>query len=419
MKFDFLPEYKGGKASGFFPDGCGLSDDIKCADNPDNCYINIIKHTKKDEFLSYLKALADAGFAAGFSRDEKNGIYREMRRGRELIYLYYIPSEKTVRIIIDNASVSLADFSSDNAPSGEKESLMQFGLYYSEMIKGTTCDCGMLYAVKLSNGEFIIVDGGEREQATEEACAEFIKRIRAQTGKEEISVALWFCTHPHDDHMDFFSKLLRAYGDKITLKRVAFNFPAHSVNKMESCVSLMKERIKTHAPDVKFLKLHAGQKFTLSGTDIEVLITHEDILNPKKAEKYPGTNGTCAVIKISAPEFSFVLLADIPEENGNILIKRFTPGQLSCTFLQAAHHCINRIKSVYKTVPAEYVLIPEKTEMIFTHNMLKNYKTIKKYHPENTIFCAGDNTMLFSMKNGKLSAESYPVVGGPYDGSMI
>lgn len=418
MKFDNLPKYKGGKASGFIPDGCGLSDDIKSAENPDNCYINIIRKTKKDEFLNYLKALTDAGFTATFSRDENAGMYREMTRENELIYLYYIPSEKTTRIIIDNASVTLGDFASDSAPASEKENLMQFGLYYSEMIKGTTCDCGMNYAVKLSNGEFIIVDGGESEQATEEACAEFIKRLQSQTGKKEITVAMWFCTHPHDDHMDFFSKLLRAYGDIITLKRVAFNFPAHSVNKMEACVSLMKERIKAHTPDVKFLKLHAGQRFTLSGTEIEVLITHEDILNPRKAEKYPGTNGTCTVLKITAAEFSFVLLADIPEENGDILIKRFSAEELSCTFLQAAHHCINRIKAVYKTVPAEYVLIPEKTEIILSR-MLKNYKTIKKYHPEKNIFCAGDKTMLFERKNGKLGTESYPIVGGPYDGSMI
>ena len=419
MHYNALPAYPGATPVAWFPDGAGLEDDIKAAETADMSYIGIADDTDETGFLSYVSVLEADGFVCSWQRDAAAGLYREMTKDGTVVYLYYVPSERRTRIVVDNASLPLADFAADcpPAPPGG-ETLMQYGLYYDEMIPGYTCDCGMLYTVKLANGEFIVIDGGEKEQATDAACRDVMARLREQAGSEDVTVALWFCTHPHNDHMDLFLKLMRVYGSALRVKRIAFNFPANACLPLAPYISLMKARLKQCAPEAKYLKLHTGQRFSLSGTVLDVLLTQEDVLHAAGEKRYSGTNETSAVVKITAPGFSLTLLADIPEENGDLLVARYREKELDCTFLQAAHHCINRIEKVYRHVNARYVLIPEKTEMLKKH-MAENYAVICSYHPENAVLPAGDATCLFRCENGGLQTRRFAAPAGPYDGSEI
>ena len=413
-----LPAYPGGKAYPVMSDGCGLADDILTPGPADDCRILVVEDTTVEAFLGYCGTLLSNGFSLTFQREESSGLYREMTRENELVYLYYIPAEHCARIIIDRAGLPLRDFAAqvNKAPPGG-ETLMQFGLYYDEMVPGVTCDCGMLYAMRLSNGEFIIIDGGEYEQATDAACAEFMRRLKAQSNTDKITVALWLCTHAHNDHMDFFVKFLRVYKNGVVLKRVMFNFPSHAELPMAPYVSRLKERLADFE-GVRYLKPHTGQKCSLSGTEIEIMLTQEDVIHPDAAKKYAGMNQTSTVVRLACPDFSFTVLGDIPEENGEKLIRRYTHKELNCTFLQAAHHCINRIEAVYDFVRAKYVLIPERTGII-KKNMRENYEVILQFHPEEAVLCAGDATRVFSFRDGVLQTESYPATSGPYDGSEI
>lgn len=415
-----IPPYTHGHAHGWLPDGCGLSDDLTDPAPADECYIQVIERTTAEAFLAYCGTLAAAGWQTTYGRETPAGVYREMALENERVYLYYVAPEHTARLIVNNEGVSLAAFAPPGpAPAPGSERLMQFGLFYGDMVPGVTCDCGMLYALLLSNGEYIIIDGGEKEQATDEACAEVMARLRAGTGREDVTVALWLCTHPHNDHMDLFLKLLRVYNGTLHVKRTAFNFPSHSMLPLAPYISFMRSRLAEYAPAAAHLKLHTGQVFSLCGVTVEVLLTQEDVLHPAAERPYNGTNETSVVVKFTAPAFSFTVLADIPEENGDRLLLRCRHGEADCTFLQAAHHCINRIENVYRNVQASYVLIPEKTEVILRHDMRDNYALLAEIFGPERIFCAGDGTRVFWTENGSLQTRVYPVRGGAFDGSEL
>ena len=416
MKYP-LPGYPGGKQF-TYTDGSGLCDDALTEHPADESYITVIEGTDEAAFFGYIGTLCAQGWRVTWERDADAGTYRELTKDDALLYLYYVPAEHTVRIVEDNASVPLGAFGDASPAPGGGERLMQFGLYYNEMVPGVTCDCGMNYTLMLSDGSFLIIDGGEFEQSTDAAVAEYMARLRALCGDERIRVALWFCTHPHNDHMDFFLKFLRVYGDFVTLERVAFNFPSSKSGVVPPYITGMRARITAFAPDVTFLKLHTGQRFWLRGTAFDVLLTQEDVLHPEGERRYSGTNQTSAVVKITTQGFSFTVLGDIPEENGDILVRRYAAGEADCTFLQAAHHCINRIENVYAHVKADFVLIPEETAMLHRH-MEENLQVIRKYHAPDTILPAGDKTRVFWTQDGRLCTESFPVVGGAYDGSGI
>ena len=66
-------------------------------------------------------------------------------------------------------------------------------------------DCGMSYVIRTSDGKFIIIDAsfGEYDEPQK-----LIELLRAQSPEGETpTVAAWFFTHPHNDHIGTFTKL--------------------------------------------------------------------------------------------------------------------------------------------------------------------------------------------------------------------
>lgn len=420
--FEGLPVYQGGKAiEEIFNCGSGLENDIEAA-TPEDAYMQIIESTSESEFLAYCCALENSGYTREFARGNLTGIYHRYLCGEKAVYTYYIYAENTVRIIVEPKTVTLASLD-DDAPFPLKDTaLMQFGLHYSDMISGTTSDCGMMYVLRLRNNELFIVDGGEFEQSTDAAVEEFMNRIRALTGKskgEKIAIAAWYCTHNHNDHMDFFAKLIAFHSHELELRSVMFNFPSERLIKAGNpCTARMKQRIKEAYPDVKFLKLHSGMRFWVSNAMVDVLLTHEDVMPSQITENqyYGGINETSTILKIEFMGQSIVFLGDTVDEVGDIFLRRFHSSGLSCTYLQAAHHCINYVENLYTFIKAEKVLIPQCRYIAEKFHTAK-YKIIcDNYGAENVLF-AGDCTRIFFTDSVNSHVEYYPVVGGSYDGS--
>lgn len=415
-----IPEYDGGRAlQTLYNCGGGLTPDDR-GETPEDTKMRIVRETDDAAFLAYCGKLEDAGFACLFRRDEPHGLYRQYQKDALLLYAYYTPAERTTRILADRCCCALPTFS--DPPQDERHmdtQLMQFGLVYDDMIRFTSCDCGMNYVLRLRDGRLIVIDGGECEQATEAAVGEFMRRIRAMTGTNEgdpVRIALWYCTHPHNDHMDFFVKLLRKFGEMIRLERVLFNFASNSVLGLSDYVQDMRRAVLRHSPDVLFLKPHTGQRFSVGNAQFDVLCTHEDLLARKdETPGYGGINTTSAILKISFEDVSLLLLADADDDVGDVLCARYPQG-LDCTFVQAAHHCINRVEHIYASVRASYVLIPEGLYLIHK-NLRGNYAVLCRYYDRDRFFFAGDYTSVFRICGGEIRIDYYPVRGGLYDGT--
>ena len=419
-QLDAIPVYTGGTLlQTLYTCGSGLTPDENGMTGTDT-QMHIIQGTDETAFRAYCGKLESDGFSRTFTRDEPHGLYRQYRKSGLLVYAYYIPGTRTARVLLDRDSCALPDFACGTEKEKHMDTqLMQFGLLYDDMIRWTSCDCGMNYVLRLRDGRLIVIDGGEREQATQTAIGEFMKRIRAMTGTNEgdpVRVALWYCSHPHDDHMDFFVKLLQKFGDTIRLERVMFNFASDSVLGLESYVQDMRRTVLRHNPDVLFLKPHTGQRFSIGNARFDVLFTHEDLLAlESETPEYDGTNTTSTILKISFEDVSFLLLADADDTVGNVLCARY-PNGLDCTFLQTAHHLINRVERTYQHVRAEYILIPEGRYLIHK-NMRRNYKMLCRYYDRDNFFLAGDYSCVFHICGKETEEKYYPVRGCLYDGT--
>ena len=415
-----VPAYDGGDLlKTLYNCGSGLAPD-DAGETPEDTKMQVVRDTDEAAFCAYCRKLGDAGFACLFTRDEPNGLYRQYGKDALLVYVYYIYAERTARILLDRCCLPLPAFA--DALLAEKHAdtqLMQFGLVYDDMIHGIGCDCGMNYVLRLRDGRLIVIDGGEFEQATEASVGEFMRRIRDMTGTNEgdpVRIALWYCTHPHNDHMDFFTKLLRKFGEMIRLERVLFNFASHTVLGLNDYVQDMRRAVLRHSPDVLFLKAHTGQRFFVGNAQIDVLFTHEDLLARKTGTRdYDSANTTSTIMKISFEDVSLLLLADADDDMGDELCARF-PGGVDCTFIQAAHHLINRVECIYANVRAKYVLIPEGLYLI-QKNLRGNYGVLCKYYDRDNFYFAGNCTCVFRVCGDRIETAYYPVRGGLYDGT--
>ena len=84
----------------------------------------------------------------------------------------------------------------------------------------------MNYVFRLRDNSLIIIDGGEFEQATDVAVKDYMSFLHSLTStneNEKMTVSLYICTHAHNDHCDFMSKIVRFYSDEIEIERIAFN----------------------------------------------------------------------------------------------------------------------------------------------------------------------------------------------------
>lgn len=402
------------------PLNCGSGLEIETLDgSSEDSFILISRCNSAFEFNEFLKTLKSTGRTESFHRETNGNIFSEFSgEGRKLVYTYYTAEKHEARVILDSVSLPVASYDDTEKDVRGDTALMQFSLRYGRMIRGYSCDCGMLYVLRLRDNSVIIVDGGEREQATDDACDEFMCRLEELTGAEKggkIRVAAWFCTHNHDDHMDVFVKLLRRECNRISLERVIFNFPSKTLYEYENpCTDRLRRALKKYAPDAKYLKLHTGQTIRFPDAIFEVLTTHEDILPLSKRVRddgpYRSLNETSSIVKITFDDCSVLFLGDAEETNGEELLLLYGKNHLSCTFLQCAHHLINDVRNIYANIKAKYLLIPQGRFTAITREC-ENLHHVKSIFGEENIYFAGDCTSVFTVKDGAISVDYFEQKG--------
>ncbi len=419
-QFKNIPEFKCGKLNTLFADcGTGLNN-LPDDETADNSFMHIVNDVSAAQTAEYAEKLAEKGLKKVFENKLNGNLFYQFVCSEGLLYIYHSKPYKEARIILDRCrQSSVCDFGTKTFEAKHGDTLFaQYSLHYDSMIKGTTCDCGMNYVYRLSDNSLIIIDGGEMEQATDIAVKDymdFLHEITNTTNGKKITISLWICTHAHNDHCDFFSKMLRFYSEELNVKRAAFNFPADSNTSHSKSVILLKQRLLEKFPDIKYIKFHTGTKFSIAEAEITVLSVNEDTIARNPERIFPGMNDTSSIFTVEANGIKTLFLADCGDGNGRTLVDNCS-GLLNCNFVQAAHHGINEIFEVYDNIKAEKVLLPQCRMNMETRfdGIFANYAS--KYGEEN-ILLANDKTYIFTFSNGEITESSRPHCVVAYDGS--
>lgn len=288
---------------------------------------NMIYATKTNwkTVKNYGKTLLSKGFE----------LYTENNIGRNAFVTYssknltvnigFDASTSTARIVVENAS-TLPPRAEDNVYTASTQTqLTQVGLSH---IKD---DTGMSYFIRLSDGRFIVFDGGSNDVEEHHKLYNLMKE-QCENGQNPV-VAAWFLTHAHTDHYQAFLTMTSAYAKSLTIENVIYNLPTEELGTVEkNHTTAVHNGIKSIA-GANIIRARTGQKYYIGNAVIDVLYTPEDA--------YPtfikSINDSSVVYRVICENQTIMILGDIEQFGADVLCKRYGE-YLKSDIMQMAHH---------------------------------------------------------------------------------
>ena len=317
-------------------------------DTYNDCILMTVTNTTKAEYTAYLNLLESEGFTSvlrghkilGMSENANTANESRMAnissiytKGNDyLVNTLWVPSTKEVKVTIEplnGLDLSVFDSTNANTSGTVKPLLIQVGLdgystvtseqYVAGETDTRTYTSGMCYIYRLSDGSFVVFDGGggtstgtDKDSINHaariyETMKKYNQTANGGKGSETLVIAAWYITHPHTDHMGAFMAFTAKYFDnsayKVALQRVICYLPnvetqtqvfANVTQSLSADkVSDYNDRLQTlDARGVHIYKAHVGQKYYFANMTIEILYTY-DLLSPKLPDYlFVTDNGT-------------------------------------------------------------------------------------------------------------------------------
>ena len=326
----------------------------ECYDAGESAYLMYRNGSNRAEYDAYCATLEVAGLEKYLDDAEGTGVYSFYYNKDAVVSVYYSTHDNVLRAVVEPAAetalVPKGIIKEGNKPSAP--CLVQLNDHLNDVV-----DCGMCYIFRLADGSFIIFDGGWVTDPIADAIYDKLNTL-AEGG--DIIISGWFFTHAHIDHIGAIYNFAKKYADKVTLKRVIFNYPGECrmtemgdtfvqgyVHKWRETVSLFK--------GVEFIKARTGQRFHFDGLDLDVLFTYEDYMMPRPLRTF---NDTSLVMRVTTCGETHMYLGDASESMCGILVKKYGD-LLKSDIVQVAHHgYCGGTKEIYDIIQAPIVLWP-------------------------------------------------------------
>ncbi len=356
-----LPAYTGGKQ--------------QTIDVGDDSTMLYISGTTLEEYEAYISTLEADGFKLyGYANTIETNHFATYIKNSQYAYAYFVEATKETRVIL--GPIDMLPESDDSNIYGNTVEPSMHMLGQPEHM-----NCGQGFIFVLPDGRLIVQDGGMNytDNGIKDFAYNAIKKVAPDP--DNIVIAAWFLSHPHDDHTDAFIEFVdNEHYKNIKIESVIYGFGETSTyqytrgdgtKETSTCASNTRKAIDTlNAQGTKVIKAHTGQIFSYGNIQVEVLFTVEDIL----PGQYDYTNSTSMVIRLYFEEQSVLLLADTTHKSGAVLEKMWG-SYLESTMVQIAHHGMWASNpSLYTTIDAEVLLWPNTTAGIkgwLTDNAVK------------------------------------------------
>lgn len=335
---DVLPVYSGGVFKGIF----------NCTEGTQ---LILIGDTSSTQYSSYLNLLKSSGYTQYATNRISSNYFDIYTSSRFSVHLYYTAYEKTVRIIIEYIG-NLPPVSPQSFTAMVQPSISQIGLAY-EHTDGTTPNNGMSYVIQLSDGSFIIVDGGFNRDI--HAKLLYDRMYELAPDKNNIVIAAWIFTHAHGDHVGAFLKFSSTYATKVKLERIIASFPTKAQADItgEGNMSSVTSQYSKYA-GVKVHKAHTGQIYYIRDAKIEVLYTFEDHM-PLTLTYF---NISSIVFSMNLGGQKTMFLGDAYTTSNDKIVAMYG-SYLKSDIVQVAHHgYVGGTVAVYKAIDPTIVLWP-------------------------------------------------------------
>lgn len=300
----------------------------------------MVSYTGKTEadFESYCAGLVTLGYTLYDSATIDNLRSATYSNGKAMIHVTF--SGSTMNVVFSNTGAAALPTEFADATGDYEISVTQ--------LQESDHDNGMGYLIQLSDGSFIIYDGGYAdtegaELSNGKICAENqAKQLYAlMSGMVNegtpIVIRAWVLTHAHPDHTSAFADFAANYASDVTLHQVIIS----PVNECEAGLSnyLIKGVISDTAKfaDAKIAYVYTGMSLTFGGLTMDILLTGGDIYITREVDAIANGNNSSVVSRLYNADNSMLFLADIGSQGAAKLSEYYT-NALRCNMIQVSHH---------------------------------------------------------------------------------
>ena len=161
-------------------------------------YMLLWSDSSPDEFERLCGDITASGFKL-FDRTDIEGSIHCTFAGKPVLHAWYCPSERALRLTADPYT-SLYNTAPERFERKYGNTLWQFEVDHSLI------DCGMCYIVRCCDGSFFVIDSAHMYSVNDDI--RIIEFLRKLNGGEKPTVAGWFFSHGHEDHVAKFSDIL-------------------------------------------------------------------------------------------------------------------------------------------------------------------------------------------------------------------
>jgi beta-lactamase superfamily II metal-dependent hydrolase len=184
---------------------------------------------------------------------------------------------------------------------------------------------GNSYVIQTVNGKVIVMDGGTGHETN------YLRGFISALGAE---VEAWFVSHPHDDHIQALTEIIKDPKD-IKIKAIYHSRFTEDLMKTENDAEY--KIIKNFyaqldgLKETKVVDCHCGDMLEIDGVNFK-------ILSEKNPEMLTNINDQSMVIKVWDKKKSFVFLGDLGVNGGRKLMESKYMEDVKCDYIQMAHH---------------------------------------------------------------------------------
>ncbi|MBO5700842.1 MAG: hypothetical protein J6S71_00225 [Clostridia bacterium] len=340
----------------------------------------ILEDATAESYAAYLAELEAAGYKKYTDNDINGTLFATLYNDEYTLNIGYYKPYDECRILIEPfEEKTLIGLESDNKYTAVTTSqITMLGCEFKES-SGTYKGNGLSLLYRLSDGSFVIVDGGHDTNSSywsNNLINAITEQAKGYASGKDIRIAAWFVSHAHGDHMGMLKKEAAQFAKKFTVERVianlmsdeeisrslassyGSNFGGGEANTTEN----VRKAAKTLGAEL--IQCHPGQRFYFADTVFEILYTSE-MFAPSTVN---ALNTSSILVRsittdASGKSTSVMVMGDVTGPAMAICNKLYGTN-LRCEIVQVAHHGYqtwgndSAMISSYKLMSSELVLWP-------------------------------------------------------------
>ncbi|MBE6965716.1 MAG: hypothetical protein E7441_06750 [Ruminococcaceae bacterium] len=242
-----------------------LNENAICIDTVINSEstVRTIKNATAKDYASVVCALAENGYEPKGETDTAFHKFRAYLKNGTGVFVNYFTGIDEITVCTEEKS-NYFSYSDIKGTPKVSSQITQVQLH----------DFGMSYVIRLSDGRFIIIDGGWDHTGD---TVRLYEALLAGSENGKPVIAAWIFTHMDCDHYRCINVFTELYREDVTVQKFMFNFPAKKKNNFErEEPHILKafENMKLYGAEIYYP--HTGQIYKIGNALLEFLSCTDD-----------------------------------------------------------------------------------------------------------------------------------------------